>query len=202
MRFLSTLLLVCAACFAHGPVYDLTVSPTMAKKFKERQSSLAALPQQTNMRPDVFAVSGPMTHFASVNKTQINWLLIPRDQIEQKAMLSVQFRGVRAGDVLLFTAVQSTTNDTGFNVAFSGYICLGLTPYTCFERITPSTGENVTSAGHHYKYDMTGTYQFSASYPSVFLNTLVTAASYASDGKKRLTIHQRSEVSGIIFRGD
>lgn len=55
--------------------------------------------------------------------------------------------------------------------------------------------------GHHHKWVDFGDHEFTQDYPVVFLNTIIYAASTASDGNKFLTIDRDySRVSCMVTR--
>lgn len=185
-----------------GQIYELPISEGMQKNFDDRQAALAKLPELTNSIIPVYSIAGRETYFQSSSE-MINWILIPHDNGPVSEIFSIEFKDVLAGDILRFGAYGTVTLDTGFNTALAQYTCLGHTPKPedCFSRVTDHIGENVTPAEHHHIWRDGRTYLFEESIPDVYLNFFLNAASYASDGNKRLMVHVgKGLVSGTIER--
>lgn len=201
MKLRAFFLFTLPLCSCGNP-YELPISPGMQRKFDERQAALSKLPERTDKKIPVYLVAGPKTYFESKGEL-INWLLIPHDNGPVSEIFSIEFKDVRAGDVLDFTAYGTVTIDTGFNVGLAQSSCLATSPLQkdCFKRVTQPIGENATPAEHHHIWRDGRTFQFSESYPDVYLNFFLNTASYASDGRKKMEIHVgKGLVSGTIER--
>lgn len=125
---------------------------------------------------------------------------------EKKVIFSVKLTNIKIGDVISIKSVGELTNDRGYNVMLAYYTALGstATDATGLE-LTEPKGFNITKDMHHGVFIDTDDYIFEADYATVYINTIVYAASsaalYGMGGKQILKVEaDYGRLSVLLWR--
>lgn len=122
----------------------------------------------------------------------LQWLPVPFKATRGYVLFSTKLEGIRKGDIIDYRARAQVTNDTGANVLVASRTCFasGQKFEDCFEYVNQGAGENSTPAEHHHIISETFLRQANDNYPELFINTIVWAASRASNGSMKLRVDQ------------